>query len=203
MIDGITTGKVSVTDIVDNLTTNASNKPLSAAQGVALKALIDGIIIPEVLPNPNKLIFTGAVTGEYDGRSELNVNIPSGGSSGGGEIILIEETRLTTWDQNETITIDNISEYDMIGIEVYPNHSRYSDEYSPIEWYLVEESGTRNYTIFAMGTTSSSEIMGEGNVRRISINFDTGVITSVSTGYYYNWGNRGTNRAVYQQEYLE
>ena len=46
LIDSITTGKVSVTDIVDNLATNAANKPLSAAQGVALKALIDAIKVP-------------------------------------------------------------------------------------------------------------------------------------------------------------
>ena len=46
LIDGITTGKVSVTDIVDNLTTGVANKPLSAKQGVALKALIDKIVIP-------------------------------------------------------------------------------------------------------------------------------------------------------------
>lgn len=82
LIDGITTGKVNVTDIIDNLTTNVANKPLSAAQGVALKALIDGITIPETLPNPQKLIFSGATTGEYDGSSELTVNIPE--SSGGG-----------------------------------------------------------------------------------------------------------------------
>ena len=31
MIDAITTSKVSVADIVNNLTTNISNKPLSAA----------------------------------------------------------------------------------------------------------------------------------------------------------------------------
>lgn len=43
LIDAITTSKVSVSDIIDNLTTNVSNKPLSAAQGVALKALIDAI----------------------------------------------------------------------------------------------------------------------------------------------------------------
>ena len=43
LIDGITTSKVNVTDIIDNLTTNVTNKPLSAAQGVALKALIDAI----------------------------------------------------------------------------------------------------------------------------------------------------------------
>lgn len=46
LIDGITTGKVSAADIVDNLTSNAANKPLSAKQGKILKGLIDGIVIP-------------------------------------------------------------------------------------------------------------------------------------------------------------
>jgi len=46
LIDGITTGKVSVSDIVDNLTSTASNKPLSAKQGKVLKDLIDSIVIP-------------------------------------------------------------------------------------------------------------------------------------------------------------
>ena len=41
LIEQVTTGKISVSDIVNNLTTNVSNKPLSAAQGVAIKALID------------------------------------------------------------------------------------------------------------------------------------------------------------------
>lgn len=43
LIDAITTSKISVSDIIDNLTTSVSNKPLSAKQGVALKALIDSI----------------------------------------------------------------------------------------------------------------------------------------------------------------
>ena len=46
LIDSITTSKVSVADIVDNLSTNVKNKPLSAAQGVVLKALYDAIVIP-------------------------------------------------------------------------------------------------------------------------------------------------------------
>lgn len=49
LIDQITTGKVSASDIIDNLTTNVANKPLSAAQGVALKALIDAITVPTKL----------------------------------------------------------------------------------------------------------------------------------------------------------
>lgn len=43
LIGGITTNKVNVSDIVNNLTTNVSNKPLSAAQGVVLKNLIDAL----------------------------------------------------------------------------------------------------------------------------------------------------------------
>lgn len=41
LIDSITINKISVKDIVDNLVTNVSNKPLSAAQGAVLKGLID------------------------------------------------------------------------------------------------------------------------------------------------------------------
>lgn len=49
LISQITTSKVSVADIVNNLTTNVTNKPLSAAQGVALKAMIDAITVPTKL----------------------------------------------------------------------------------------------------------------------------------------------------------
>ncbi len=42
LIDNITTSKINVKDIINNLITNVSNKPLSAAQGVVLKGLIDG-----------------------------------------------------------------------------------------------------------------------------------------------------------------
>lgn len=103
LIDAITTSKINVSDIIDNLTTNVSNKPLSASQGVKLKALIDAIIvpkklselendsgyakttdIPDKLPNPQKLTFGGAVTAEYDGLGAVTVTIPeSSGGSGG------------------------------------------------------------------------------------------------------------------------
>lgn len=43
LIDSITTSKVNVTDIIDNLTTNVTNKPLSAAQGAAIKQMIDAL----------------------------------------------------------------------------------------------------------------------------------------------------------------
>lgn len=39
--------------------------------------------MPDALPNPNALTFTGAVTGSYDGSAPLSVEIPSGGGGGG------------------------------------------------------------------------------------------------------------------------
>lgn len=79
LIDNITTGKISVSDIVDNLTTNISTKVLSASQGVELKKQIDSIVksIPVKLPNPKALTFTGSVDALYDGSEEKTINIPS------------------------------------------------------------------------------------------------------------------------------
>lgn len=107
LIDAISTSKVNVSDIIDNLTTNVSNKPLSAAQGVKLKALIDAIAvptklselendsgyakttdIPDKLPNPQKLTFAGAITAEYDGSGAVTVTIPE---SSGGSVVSDEK----------------------------------------------------------------------------------------------------------------
>lgn len=86
LIDAVTTGKVSVSDIVDNLTTNASGKVLSAAQGVALKAMIDGIVIPTALPNPQPITINGQ---RYDGSEAVTVTVSS---EGGGTQVEIDDT---------------------------------------------------------------------------------------------------------------
>ena len=86
LIDAVTTGKVSVSDIVDNLTTNASGKVLSAAQGVALKAMIDGIVIPTALPNPQPITINGQ---RYDGSEEVTLTV---NSEGGGTPVEIDDT---------------------------------------------------------------------------------------------------------------
>lgn len=70
LIEAVTTGKISASDIVDNLTTNSSTKPLSAAQGVKLKQLIDGLVVTENDPTvptwakqPNKPSYTASEVG--------------------------------------------------------------------------------------------------------------------------------------------
>lgn len=119
LIDAITTQKVSVTDIIDNLTTNVANKPLSAAQGVVLKALIDGITIPEKLPNPQKIIFTGAVSAEYDGSSQQTINIPTGGGTGGGTT---DYNDLSNKPQLGGVTLEGNKTLDDIGAQPKGNY---------------------------------------------------------------------------------
>ncbi len=48
LIDSITTTKINVTDIVDNLTSAAADKPLSARQGKTLRDLIDTAVNADV-----------------------------------------------------------------------------------------------------------------------------------------------------------
>lgn len=79
LIEGVTTDKVNVTDIIDNLTTNVANKPLSAAQGVALKGLIDALqtavnkikVPTKVSELENDSEFLNAVPDEYVTEEEL------------------------------------------------------------------------------------------------------------------------------------
>ena len=54
------------------------------AEGAVTSDKLAGGAIPEKLPNPHKLTFSGAVTGEYDGSAEVNINIPNGGGGGTG-----------------------------------------------------------------------------------------------------------------------
>lgn len=67
-LESLTTSKINVADIVDNLTTNVSSKVLSAAQGVVIKELIDALqdeldvhthTITANATNDNIIILTG------------------------------------------------------------------------------------------------------------------------------------------------
>ena len=72
LIEAITTSKVSVADIIDNLTTNVANKPLSAAQGVVIKTLIDALRndkldAAELNNAVNTALAQAKASGEFDG----------------------------------------------------------------------------------------------------------------------------------------
>lgn len=70
LIDAITTSKVNVADIINNLDTNVSDKPLSAAQGVVLKALID---------EKGNGSSTESMLGEWEFNDEITITPKYGG----------------------------------------------------------------------------------------------------------------------------
>ena len=76
LIDAVTTSKVNVSDIINNLTTNVANKPLSAAQGVALKALIDAIKVPtklsELAEDASHRVVSDAEKAVWNAKSDFS-----------------------------------------------------------------------------------------------------------------------------------
>lgn len=87
LIDAITTSKVSVVDIVDNLTTNVSNKPLSAAQGVVIKTLIDALRndkldTAELTNAINTALAQAKASGEFDGPAGSKGDTGATGAAG-------------------------------------------------------------------------------------------------------------------------
>lgn len=113
-IETITSGKVNVSDIINNLTTNVANKPLSAAQGVALKALIDALDSNKV----DKVSGKGLSTNDYTTAektklsgiatgAEVNQNAFSNIVVGSTTVVADSKTdSLTLEGSNVTITAD-------------------------------------------------------------------------------------------------
>lgn len=107
LIDSVTTSKVNVSDIINNLTTNVSNKPLSSAQGVVLKGLIDGLSTGKLDANKlqeaiNTALAQAKASGEFDGKDGTSVTVKSVSEStedGGSNMV--------TFSDGKTVTIKN------------------------------------------------------------------------------------------------
>ena len=182
LIDSITTSKVNVSDIIDNLATNVSNKPLSAAQGVALKALIDGITIPEALPNPNALTFTGAATGTYDGSAAVSVEIPSGGDVE-KRVRHIATVSVTAGTTSYSVTVDsNGDSLNLKSVYVLTNKF-WSNDGSYVQVKINGKNITRAYGESGSPQAFALEKMGE--LQKFT-NIPKPSNVGISFGDYYN-----------------
>ena len=72
------------------------------------------VSIPNKLPNPNALTFTGAVTGSYDGSAPLSVEIPQGGGGGYNDWVLLHSMVLE--QDTKYITKDLDANYNEVRI---------------------------------------------------------------------------------------
>lgn len=80
---GVTTGKIADAAVTTEKIADGAVTAQKIADGTVTADKLAPGAVPEKLPNPHKLTFSGAVTGEYDGSAEVNINIPNGGGGGG------------------------------------------------------------------------------------------------------------------------
>lgn len=83
--------------------------------------------IPEKLPNPQKIIFTGAVTAEYDGSSQQTINIPTGEGSDLYTLPIMSSTQLgggkavAKTDEDVPVAVDPLT--GQLFVPTYPENT--------------------------------------------------------------------------------
>lgn len=125
LIDGVTTSKVNVSDIANNLTSNTSNRPLSAAQGVVLKGLIDSLTedkvdTSELTTAVNSALATAKASGDFKGekgdKGETGATGAAGTNGKDGTSVTVSKvdestadggSNVVTFSDGKTVTIKN------------------------------------------------------------------------------------------------
>lgn len=96
--------------------------------------------IPKKLPNPYKLKFTGAVSGEYDGSIEKTISIPEGGSDytipQATEELLGGIKAKAKTDETVEVAIDDIT--GKLFVPTYPEGGSGSSGGNEKEWKLLK-----------------------------------------------------------------
>ncbi len=107
LIDGITTSKINVSDIIDNLTSSVTNKPLSAKQGKVLNGLITALTTT-VGNKVDKVSGKGLSSNDYTTEEKNKLN----GISSGAEVnqnafsnIVVGSTTIEADTKTDTLTI--------------------------------------------------------------------------------------------------
>lgn len=106
LIDSVTSSKVNVSDIINNLVTSVSNKPLSAAQGVALKNLIDALDTNKLDASAlasaiNTALAQAKASGDFDGKDGAD-----GADGKSGVYVLAEGESLDDVSDDINVVID-------------------------------------------------------------------------------------------------
>lgn len=167
LIDAITTSKVSVADIVNDLVTNVADKPLSAAQGVALKQLIDDL--QAIIPGEGSSGI--AVTGATVGQTIKIAAVDDGGvptawepvdfPSGGGNTTQKEEIT-TVSVGSEAVVLDGTAPEQVVNLSWAVDNTRTIPAFT--NYYIAKNniSYPRTFNATAYTQTWSSSV-GNGN----------------------------------------
>ena len=152
--------------------------------------------VPTMLPNPNKLILSGAVTAEYDGSSEVSVEIPA--SSGSAyELPIASATQLggvkpvtKTEEMSQAVGVDDVG-----GLWALPGGSNGWKLVRNIE--LTEDTGTIEITTDDDGNNfSGQEMMIHMEIPSGSTETPSIAINASETINKTNFGGAVTNTKI-------
>ena len=142
--------------------------------------------IPKKLPNPQKIIFTGAVTAEYDGSLQQTINIPTGGGSGG----TTDYNNLSNKPQLNGVTLEGNKTLDQIGVLAKNQGASNSGKY-----LVVGADG--NITFSDESTDSPEKPLGDYNYSLPDGYKKVDYIDSKGTlRYFPNWTPTVNSRMV-------
>ena len=164
--------------------------------------------MPEALPNPNALTFTGAVTGSYDGSAPMTVNIPSGvggGETGAKEFHLIRSITLGEQSDRVDISVDSSGiTFALHEVYVMLAAQSYEDAYNEVNFlpngrwgssdaYIVSANKASKssdtwknnmifHAVYADGVICSEQLPARGQNSALTATFATGqsIITKIS-----------------------
>lgn len=152
LIESVTTSKVNVSDIINNLTTNVSNKPLSAAQGVILKGLIDTL---QSSLNSHTHNYAGSSSAGGAATSAVKLETSKKIGIGGGAT-----STATSFDGTSNISIP------ITGLkEAYLEWGgkNFADSYSPIDAAVTPRLGANRFA-FMPSAAVTVEYSQDGGV---------------------------------------
>ena len=159
--------------------------------------------MPDKLPNPNALTFTGAAEASYDGSEPVRVEIPSGVGSGGGATDrnwkLIKTLNITTDVAEERFDMDDygnsfsVQEILITGeapgysgyIYIRPNDKSAGNDQiwptvnKPLKWFLSIKEGVLKTDI----AISGNSITGEFDLNKRCPEYLTDLVVGASAGY--------------------
>lgn len=161
LIDAITTSKVSVSDIVNDLLTNVANKPLSAAQGVALKKLIDDNAAKLAVPadwNQNDSTKSDFIKNRpFYETDPVEVVIAEGTIPAGGYLQVPTTIKSLTLGETYTVVFDGITYSNLTCISVDGLPAIGSADFSYTDYPFV--FGVQNGMTIGMAGDGSSHTM--------------------------------------------
>ena len=141
-------------------------------------------------------------SGKYLGVNSSGYVVPmSIASESSGQVTLIKTTTLTSWAQNNTISVSGITNYDLIGISCVCNTNNSPEEIAPIQWFKLDGSSTTTYALHSVSYDHDVMVL-ETQARLITVNKSSGVITSKTKGFFYSWAGSGNDEVHCVPRYI-